>query len=146
MCGRIVAATAISAAGQPITLTNANNDFVGTVTLAGATTKITDKNDLKVILNTTGPTTLIAGANMNISGTSTGTVLATAVDKVTLSNPAASILNITGATIVGTMSNSSPLDLTTTSELDPFTVNLTGSLPFLTLVGDVKTKIRSLGF
>ncbi|NTV49375.1 MAG: filamentous hemagglutinin N-terminal domain-containing protein [Geobacteraceae bacterium] len=138
-------ATSISASGQPVTLANADNDFGGALTVAGATTRITDKNDLAVILNTTGPTTLTAGAGLNISGISTDSVSATAVDKVTLSNPAASILHITGATIAGTMNNSSPLDLTTTSELAPVTVNLKGNPPFLTLVGDVKTQIGSLG-
>ena len=136
--------TAISAAGQPITLTNVDNDFSGTVTVSGGTTNITDRNNLAVALNTTGPTTLIAGAGMNLSGTSTDSVSATAVDTVTLANPAASILHITGASVVGTMSNSSPLDLTTTSD-QAISVNLTGSLPFLTFAGDIRTQIRNLG-
>ena len=135
----------ISAAGQSITLTNVDNDFSGTVTLAGATTQVSDKNDLAVKLDTSGPTTLAAGADLTLSGTSTDSVTATAVGDVTLADPAASILHITGNTIVGTMSNPSPVDLATTSEQTPITVNLTGSIPFLTFSGDVKTKIRSLG-
>jgi len=138
-------ATSINASGQPITLTNVDNDFGGTVTVAGATTQITDKNDLAVALNTTGPTTLEAGGGLTLSGTSTDAVSATAGDKVTLSDPAASILHITGATIGGTMSNPTPLDLTTTSTQDPITVNLAGGLPFLAFAGDIKTQIRSLG-
>jgi filamentous hemagglutinin family protein len=137
-------ATAISAAGQPITLTNVDNDFSGTVTVSGGTTTITDRNNLAVALNTTGPTTLTAGANMNVSGISTDSVSVTAVDTVTLANPSASILHITGASIVGTMNNSSPLDLTTTSG-QAVSVNLTGSLPFLTFAGDIRTNIRNLG-
>jgi filamentous hemagglutinin family protein len=137
--------TVITATGQPITLANANNDFGGTVTVTGAVTSITDKNNLAVVLNTTGPTTLTAGADMSMSGISTDSVTATAAGTVTVSNPAASILHITGATIVGTMSNPTPLDLTTTSDQTPITVNLTGSLPFLTFAGDVRTNIRSLG-
>ena len=141
----VTGTTSISAVGQPVTLTNANNDFGGTVTVSGATTQINDKNNLAVDLNTTGPATLTAGADMKLSGTSTDSVSATAVGNVTLSNPAASILHITGATIVGTMSNSTPLDLTTTNSLAPITVNLTGSLPFLTFASDVRTQIRNLG-
>ncbi|MDD2541239.1 MAG: hypothetical protein PHH28_09380, partial [Desulfuromonadaceae bacterium] len=138
-------ATTITAAGQSVTLADAGNDFSGTVTVTAATTDINDRNDLVVALNTTGPTTLTAGADMTLSGTSTDSISATAVDKVTLSNPTASILHITGATIDGTMNNSSPLDLTTTSRQAPITVNLTGSLPFLTYAGDIKTNIQSLG-
>jgi filamentous hemagglutinin family protein len=138
-------ATSINAAGQPVTLTDSENDFGGTVTLAGATTLLTDKNDLAVAINTTGPTTLEAGGGLTLSGTSTDAVSATAVDKVTLSDPTASMLHVTGATIGGTMSNRTPLDLTTTSTHDPITVNLTGNLPFLTYAGDIKTRVRSLG-
>ena len=138
-------ATSITAVGQPITLTNLANDFGGPVTVAGAATNIADQNDLAVVLNTTGPTTVTAGANLTLSGISTDAVTATAVDKVTLLNPTTSLLSVTGATIVGTMSNPSPLNLTTTSDHDPITVNLTGDLPFLTLEGDIRTQIRSLG-
>ncbi|MBV5340433.1 MAG: filamentous hemagglutinin N-terminal domain-containing protein [Deltaproteobacteria bacterium] len=138
-------ATSINAAGQPVTLTDSENDFGGTVSLAGATTLLTDKNDLAVALNTTGPTTLAAGGGLILAGTGTDAVSATAVDKVTLSDPTASMLHVTGATIGGTMSNSTPLDLTTTSTHDPITVNLTGDLPFLTYAGDIKTRVRSLG-
>ncbi|MHB8056610.1 MAG: filamentous hemagglutinin N-terminal domain-containing protein [Desulfuromonadaceae bacterium] len=137
-------ATSISAAGQPVTLTNVDNDFGGPVTVTGAATSIADKNDLAVVLNTTGPTNVTAGRDLTLSGISTAAVTATAVDKVTLLNPTTSILSVTGATIVGTMSNPSPINLTTTGG-DPITVNLTGSLPFLTLEGDIRTQIRSLG-
>lgn len=137
--------TSITAVGQPITLTNVDNDFVGSVTIAGAATEITDKNDLAVVLDTTGPTTVTAGANLTLSGTGTDAVSATAVDRVTLLDPTASLLTVTGATIVGVMNNTSPLNLTTTSDHDPITVNLTGNLTFLTLEGDIKTQIRSLG-
>ena len=137
--------TSINAAGQPITLTNADNDFGGLVTVAGTVTSVTDKNDLSAVLNTTGPTTLEAGGGLTLSGTSAAAVSATAGDKVTLSDPTASTLSVTGDTIVGTMNNRTPLDLTTTSTQEPITVNLTGALPFLTTTGDVKTQIRSLG-
>ena len=138
-------ATTITAASQSVTLTDAANDFSGPVTVAAAATDINDRNDLTVVLNTTGPTTLTAGADMTLSGTSTDSVSATAVDNVTLSNPAASILHITGATIDGAMDNSTPLDLTTTSRQTPINVSLTGSIPFLTYAGDIKTNIQSLG-
>ncbi|MBW4053914.1 MAG: filamentous hemagglutinin N-terminal domain-containing protein [Proteobacteria bacterium] len=141
----VTGATTITAAGHSVTLTDADNDFSGSVTVTAAATDINDRNDLTAVLNTTGPTTLTAGADMTLSGTSTDSVSATAVDTVTLSNPAASILHITGATIDGTMDNSSPIDLTTTSRQTPITVNLTGGLPFLTYAGDVKTNIQSLG-
>ncbi|MDD2307967.1 MAG: filamentous hemagglutinin N-terminal domain-containing protein [Desulfuromonadaceae bacterium] len=137
--------TSINAAGQPITLTDSENDFGGAVTVVGAATSLTDKNDLTADLNTTGPTTLEVGGGLTLSGTSTDAVLATAGDKVTLSDPTASTLSVTGDTIVGTMNNRTPLDLTTTSTQEPITVNLTGTLPFLTTTGDVKTQIRSLG-
>ncbi|MHB8121545.1 MAG: filamentous hemagglutinin N-terminal domain-containing protein [Desulfuromonadaceae bacterium] len=138
-------ATSITAPDQPITLTNAANDFGGPVTVTGAATGIADQNDLALVLNTTGPTTVTAGADLTLSGISTAAVTATAVDKVTLLDPTASILDVSGATIVGTMSNPSPLNLTTTSDHDPITVNLTGNLPFLALEGDIRTQIRSLG-
>ena len=138
-------ATSITASGEPITLTNVANDFGGSVTVTGAATSIVDQNDLAVVMNTTGPTTIAAAADLTLSGVSTDVVTATAGDRVMLSNPAAAMLHITGATIVGTMNNASPLDLTTTSDLAPITVNLTGSLPFLTLEGDIRTQIRSLG-
>jgi hypothetical protein len=51
----------ISAGGNAITLTNANNDFVGTLTLTGGTVKLTDKNGLSVVLHT-GETYIIANA------------------------------------------------------------------------------------
>jgi hypothetical protein len=43
------------------------------------------------------------------------------------------------------MNNPSPLDLATTGSKSGITVNLTGSLPFLTLVGDVKAKVNGIG-
>ena len=138
-------ATTIIAADQPITLTDPNNNFTGLVTLTGAVTQLTAKNNLAVALNTTGTTTLLADADLNLSGTSTDSVSATAGNKVILSDPTASILHITGATVGGFINNSSPLDMTTTSTQTPITVNLTGSLPFLTYVGSVKENIMILG-
>ncbi len=137
-------ATTITAAGQPITLTNAN-DFTGAVTVTGAATQINDKKDLTVVMNTTGPTTLSAGGNMNLSGISTGPVIATAANKVTLSDPSASVLTLTGDTIVGTMNNSTPLDLTTTSNQVGISVALTGNLPFLTFVPNINSNVKFLG-
>ncbi|OGU17030.1 MAG: hypothetical protein A2076_11260 [Geobacteraceae bacterium GWC2_53_11] len=134
----------ITASGQPITLTNAN-DFTGVVTVAGAATRITDVNNLSVALNTTGPTILLAGSNMTVSGISTDTVTATAPNQVTLANPAASLLTITGNTITGTMNNSSPLDLTTTTAQPCVSVALAGNQPFLNFVGDTTSNIRGLG-
>ena len=141
----VAGASTITATGQPITLTNTNNDFTGAVTATGAATQIFDKNDLTVVLNTTGPTTVDAGGNMSLSGSSTGSVIATAANKVTLSDPAASILTITGNTIVGTMNNPTPLDLTTTSNQIGITVALTGSLPFLTFAPDINSNVKYLG-
>jgi hypothetical protein len=140
----VVGNTTITAIGQPITLTDANNDFTGTVTVSGAATRIVDKNNLDVVLNTTGLTTVNAGAGLGLSGVSTDVVSATAVDTVTVSNPTASLLIITGDTIVGTMNNATPLDLTATNQTG-VSVNLTGNLPFLTIVGDVKTKVKGIG-
>ncbi|MFM7539867.1 MAG: FG-GAP-like repeat-containing protein, partial [Planctomycetota bacterium] len=68
----------INAGNNPITLTDNNNDFAGTVTLTGAVTRITDKNALAVILATTGDTTLIAGGNLTAKGSVNGSLKATA--------------------------------------------------------------------
>jgi hypothetical protein len=141
----VAGTTAITATGQPITLTNPGNDFTGVVTVAGAATQLADANNLTVALNTTGPTLLQAGANLTLSGVSTGTVTATAPGQVTLANPAASLLTITGDTIVGTMNNSSPLDLTTTTGQGRVSVILSGNQPFLNLVGNPTANIRGLG-
>jgi hypothetical protein len=138
-------AATITAGDQPITLTNAGNDFGGKVTVTGAAASITDSNNLDVVLNTTGPAILSAGADLALSGTSSDSVSATAAGQVKLANPTASLLQITAATIAGNMSNATPLDLTTTAAQTPITVNLTGSIPFLTFEGDVKTNILSLG-
>ncbi|MDD2899079.1 MAG: hypothetical protein PHI31_10235, partial [Desulfuromonadaceae bacterium] len=141
----VTGATTLNAGDQPITLANADNDFGGPVSVTAAATSITDSNNLVAALTTTGPTILIAGADMTVSGTSTDTVSATAAGQATLSNPTASILQVTASTIAGTMNNATPLDLTTTAAQTPVTVNLTGSIPFLTFAGDVKNNIRSLG-
>ena len=82
---------------------------------------------------------------MNLSGSSTVTVTATAAGKVTLANPSASLLTVTGDTIAGVMNNTSPLSLTTTTTMPGISVNLTGSLPYLMLRGDVRTNIAGLG-
>lgn len=140
----VTGTTTITASGQPITLTN-SNDFTGVVTVAGGATRITDVNNLSVALNTTGPTVLLAGTNMTVSGISTDTVTATAPNQVTLANPAASLLTITGNIITGTMNNSSPLYLTTTTAQTSVSVALTGNQPFLNFVGDTTSNIRGLG-
>ena len=141
----VTGAATLNAGDQSITLTNADNNFGGTVTVTAAATRIADSNNLAILLSTTGPAILTAGADMTLSGTSTDTVSATAAGQVTLADPTASTLQVTAATIAGTMNNSTPLDLTTTAAQTPITVNLTGSIPYLTFKGDVKANIRSLG-
>ena len=71
-------ATTLSAPGQAITLTNAANNFTGTVKATGAVTQITDVNALTAELTTTGSTTLSAGG--------TGATLG-AVDAVMMHRP-----------------------------------------------------------
>ncbi|HET6787876.1 MAG TPA: hypothetical protein VFH49_07945, partial [Aquabacterium sp.] len=66
----VAGTSSFSAAGQTITLSNASNNFTDLVTVTGAGVSITDVNDLSVTLNTTGATTLTAGGNLTVSGSS----------------------------------------------------------------------------
>ncbi|MDY0328540.1 MAG: hypothetical protein RBR07_09855, partial [Arcobacteraceae bacterium] len=52
-----------------ITLNNPNNDFQSTVDATGRNIGITDVNDLEIVLNASGDSTLNAGGNLIVSGT-----------------------------------------------------------------------------
>jgi len=70
----------INAGSNPITLTNAGNDFVGTLTLKGTVTNVTDTNGISVMLDT-GETIVIANGNLtstgdlSIGGTTSGNLI-----------------------------------------------------------------------
>jgi hypothetical protein len=66
----VVAGTATLDAGtNDITLNNPNNDFQSTVDATGRNIGITDVNDLEIVLNASGNSTLNAGGNLVVSGT-----------------------------------------------------------------------------
>jgi hypothetical protein len=69
----VTGATDVNATGQAITLTQAGNDFEGPVSLSGRETQLANANALTVTLATTGVTSLIAGGNLAVSGTVSGT-------------------------------------------------------------------------
>lgn len=52
----------LTATGAAITLTNASNDFQGTVTATGTAIQLTDANALTAVLTDGGASTLVAGA------------------------------------------------------------------------------------
>ena len=60
-------AGSIDAGSNPITLTNAGNDFVGLLTLKGTVTNVTDTNGISVQLDT-GETVIIANGNLTSTG------------------------------------------------------------------------------
>jgi len=70
----------INAGANSITLTNPGNDFVGTLTLKGTVTQVTDTNGLSVMLDT-GETVVIANGNLtstgdlSIGGTTSGNLI-----------------------------------------------------------------------
>jgi hypothetical protein len=73
-------AGSINAGSNPITLTNAGNDFVGTLTLKGTVVNVTDTNAISVMLDT-GETVVIANGNLastgdlSIGGTTSGNLI-----------------------------------------------------------------------
>jgi hypothetical protein len=66
--------TAISAAGQTVTLDDAANDFTKAVTVTGGATTLKDANSLTVSLTTSGSTDLTAVGPLTLDGTVDGTV------------------------------------------------------------------------
>ncbi len=60
--------TNINAGANPITLTNAGNDFTGAATFTGGIVQVTDSNALSAILAASGASTLSAGGNLSIAG------------------------------------------------------------------------------
>ncbi len=59
----------LDAGTNDITLNNANNDFQSTVDATGRNIAITDVNDLEIVLHASGDSTLNAGGNLIVSGT-----------------------------------------------------------------------------
>jgi hypothetical protein len=105
-------ATTLSAAGQAITLTNAANDFTGTVTSTGAATQITDTNALTAVFTSTGSTTLTAGGDLVASGTVSGAgndLTTTTTGKGSTSLGATTVADALSATSAGAVSQSGAL-------------------------------------
>jgi filamentous hemagglutinin family protein len=74
-------AGSINAGANAITLTNAGNDFVGTLSLKGTVVNVTDTNGISVMLDT-GETVIIANGSLgstgdlSIGGTTSGNLIA----------------------------------------------------------------------
>ncbi|MCV2357276.1 hypothetical protein LNV09_24285, partial [Paucibacter sp. B2R-40] len=64
--------SSVNAGARSITLTQANNDFQGLVTLEGGLVQITDANALTVVLNSSGSSTATSGGELQVSGTAAG--------------------------------------------------------------------------
>jgi hypothetical protein len=123
----------INAGANSITLTNAGTDFVGTVTLKGSITKVTDTNGISVVLDT-GETVIIANGNLtstgdlSLNGTTSGNLIGIsnggvvewgALSKLVAgsdASPKAALLIAArpNKTITGQGSESNALDVTTT--------------------------------
>ena len=69
----VTGTTGITATGAAITLTQANNDFVGDVSTTGTATQITDKTALSLGTNTASTFTVIAGGAISQTGDITAT-------------------------------------------------------------------------
>jgi filamentous hemagglutinin family protein len=72
----VAGATSLSAAGNAVTLNNAANNFVGTVTVSGSTVQLSDTNALTANL-TAASATLSAGGALTVSGTTSGALTTT---------------------------------------------------------------------
>jgi len=58
----------ITAPGKSVLLSDANNDFSGTVYLTGSVAQVTDKTDLSLVLSTTGDTRIQSGGVLVLGG------------------------------------------------------------------------------
>ena len=66
------AASSFTAGANAITLTQATNDFTGSVSLTGGVTSLKDANDLTVSLTTSGTAALTAVNSLTVNGTVSG--------------------------------------------------------------------------
>ena len=64
--------TDIHANTNPVTLTNAGNDFAGPATFTGGIVQVTDSNALFATLSASGSASLISGGNLTVSGSAAG--------------------------------------------------------------------------
>ncbi|NDB18380.1 MAG: hypothetical protein EB027_03840, partial [Actinobacteria bacterium] len=125
---RVGAATTIKAAGQPVTLMNTTNDFIGAVSVEGSTVQLRDANALMVVLAATGDVSLASAGALQVSGTVSG-----AASDIALS--------ASGATVFGALDVAGSLELVSggaVSQLSP-AAGSTAPAPGLVVRGSTTT-------
>ncbi len=110
----VTGTSTVSASGQTITLTNAGNNFTGNVSATGSTVQITDTNALTAVVNASGAATLVAGGNLDVSGSAAG-LSTTTTGGGTTTYGATTVAGNLSATSAGAVSQSGSLNVSGTS-------------------------------
>lgn len=100
-----------------INLTNEGNDFVGNVTATGKDINITDKNALTAAVTSTGNSSISAGSDLAVSGSSTGNLVTTTTNAGTTSFGVTSVGGNLASTSAGDVTQTGALTVTGTTAL-----------------------------
>ncbi len=113
---KVAGASTVNAGSNAVTLDNADNDFIGALTVTGGATKIVDANSLTGHLNTTDATALTAGSNLTVDGASGN--LATNATNVTFGSGATTVNGDLAVTSAGAVGQSGALTVSGNSSID----------------------------
>jgi filamentous hemagglutinin family protein len=104
----VIGSSSVDAGASAITLTQPNNDFQALLSLTGGTVQLTDKNGLNVQLLSSGHSSLLAGGELAIGGTTAGLTSTTTVGATRFGNSTVNgDLNVSSASTVGQSSGTS---------------------------------------
>jgi ABC-type Fe3+ transport system substrate-binding protein len=113
----VTGTTTINASGNDVILDHAGNDFGGTVNVTGNDITLVDANALTAVLNASGDSTLTAGGDLTVSG-STRNLTTTTTNGGTTTFGATTVAGDLNTSSDGDVSQTGPLGVTGTTTIN----------------------------